>query len=225
MTVTITVHVAAVLLGTIAWNSAPALPEPEETHVIKVTFIGRESNRVVAPPPAPLPPKPPEPTPTPPKPPTPVLEHLVVIEEANEPAAVEVMQLPPVEIPTEEADHTPLPSNVSAELAATAEGNPDLPPTERLDYRRSNPPHYPREAREAGDSGWVWVRVLVSEDGIPLDFVLDNRTTASSSLVDAAITAIREWRFNPAMKAGAPVRAWIEVPIGFFAQSKKSAAL
>ena len=69
------------------------------------------------------------------------------------------------------------------------------------------------------------MRVLVSEDGVPLDFVLDGRTTASRLLVDAAIAAIREWRFNPAMKGGEPVRAWIEVPIGFFAQSRKSASL
>jgi protein TonB len=224
MTFTLALHAVVLILGTLGWQLRIPPPDPEPAQVITVTFIGRESPRVAAPPPAPTPAAPTFVPPKPPQPPQPVAEQVVAVEDAEVPAATEVMQLPPLELPKVEDDAMPLASDVSAELAATAEGNPDMPPTERLAYRHSNPPHYPPEARETGDSGWVWVRVLVSEDGVPLDFVLDGRTTASSLLVDAAIAAIREWRFNPAMKGGEPVRAWIEVPIGFFAQSRKSAS-
>lgn len=225
MTFTMALHAVVLIVGTLGWQPTLPLPDPEPAQVITVTFIGRESPRVAAPPPAPTPSSPTFVPPKPPHPPQPVAEQAVAVEDAEIPASTEVMQLPPLELPEVDDDATPLASDVSAELAATAEGNPDTPPTERLAYRHSNPPHYPPEARRAGDSGWVWVRVLISEDGVPLDFVLDGRTTASRLLVDAAIAAIREWRFNPAMKGGEPVRAWIEVPIGFFAQSRKSASL
>ena len=233
MSTTMAAHVVFALLIALPLTNRDRPVEDEKPTVVNVTFLGADTGRVASPPPSP-PPSPP----TPPKPvatkKAPVrqvqevdqklIDHLLaetqVAMASNEAPTevVEVMELPPLElVESLEEQRAPMQSMISAELAATAEGNPDLPPTERLAYRKSNPPHYPREARIRGDSGWVWLRVLVGEDGAPLDFMLDPRTTTTSELlVEAAIEAINNWRFNPAMKGGMPVRAWIEVPIGFF---------
>lgn len=107
-------------------------------------------------------------------------------------------------------------------MAAGAEPAPDLPAVEQTVYRTTHPPRFPREARLAGESGWVILRVLVDESGFPVDFLVDPRTTATPALIEAAIAAVEYWRFHPALKSGAPVRAWLEVPIGFFNSRKPS---
>ena len=101
------------------------------------------------------------------------------------------------------------------ELASLDLGEVDSAPSEILSYRQTHAPRYPPEAIANGDAGWVKLKVLIDADGNPLTFVLID-ATATMALVEAAIEAIRQWRFNPAQREGRPVPAWMEVPIGFF---------
>jgi len=78
----------------------------------------------------------------------------------------------------------------------------------------SPPPAYPREARSKGWTGRVSVRVLISELGT----VQNIEITASSgyaSLDDAALKALRQWRFHPGYRDGHAVAAWVIVPVLF----------
>jgi len=69
-------------------------------------------------------------------------------------------------------------------------------------------PIYPDVAIE----GVVVVQALVLEDGS----VGDCRIVNSVPLLDdAAVAAVRQWRFKPALSAGRPVATWVAVPVRF----------
>lgn len=79
---------------------------------------------------------------------------------------------------------------------------------------RMKPPIYPPRCLRAGTEGVVKVRVLVGEDGSPQEITLA-RSSGDSALDEAAMTAIKEWIFVPAVRNGLPARAWTVVPIEF----------
>jgi len=73
-------------------------------------------------------------------------------------------------------------------------------------------PIYPEEARRAGITGGVMVMAHVREDGT----VDDCRVVKSIPELDAAaIAAVRQWRFKPAMSKGLPVAVPVAVPVKF----------
>ncbi len=73
-------------------------------------------------------------------------------------------------------------------------------------------PSYPEEARNARVDGKVILQALVGEDGR----VLDTRVVKSIPLLDeAAMAAVRQWRFEPGKSKGKPVEMWIDVPVQF----------
>jgi protein TonB len=72
---------------------------------------------------------------------------------------------------------------------------------------------YPPDDLKARIRGVVVLRVLVSEKGDPVDIVVLAR--ARGSLTEAAVEAVRQWRFDPAVRGGRAVRAWTVVQIPF----------
>lgn len=73
-------------------------------------------------------------------------------------------------------------------------------------------PVYPDAARKAGVEGTVMVQALVLEDGT----VGDCRIVGSIPMLDeAAVAAVRQWRFKPALNKGNPVAVWVAVPVKF----------
>ena len=58
------------------------------------------------------------------------------------------------------------------------------------------------------------VRVGVSADGEPLTLSIAH-SSGSTALDEAALSAVRQWRFVPASQAGQPVAAEAQVPIVF----------
>jgi TonB family protein len=74
-------------------------------------------------------------------------------------------------------------------------------------------PVYPRLALQARVGGTVVLRVLVSETGTPAEITVLKEGRAG--LTEAAVRAVRDWTFQPAVKDGVPVKTWISVPIPF----------
>lgn len=73
-------------------------------------------------------------------------------------------------------------------------------------------PKMPDLARQAGVSGVVMVQALVAKDGL----VKDTRVTKSIPMLDAAaVEAVRQWRFEPALSNNRPVACWIAIPVAF----------
>lgn len=74
------------------------------------------------------------------------------------------------------------------------------------------PPQYPDIAREAGVDGTVTVQALVGKDGR----VKDTKVTKSIPMLDAAaVAAVRQWVFKPALSNNKPVAVWVAIPVKF----------
>ena len=81
-------------------------------------------------------------------------------------------------------------------------------------YRETPQPLYPDSARRDGKEGRVLLRVLVDEEGRTK--AIEVSTSSGHAMLDqAAITALKKWRFMPARASGKPVETWVKVPIEF----------
>jgi protein TonB len=79
----------------------------------------------------------------------------------------------------------------------------------------NNPrPEYPRTAREAGWEGTVVLQVLVLPDGTAGTVTL-HKTSGYSVLDEAALSAVRGWKFIPAMDGNFPIRSMVRMPVRF----------
>ena len=125
---------------------------------------------------------------------------------------------------------TPIPAPLSPAAQPTSRppaANPTAGPTPRPveapgsfdepdrqpQIRATTKPAYPPAALQSGVGGIVLLRVLVSANGEPVR--VDVARGVRSDLDSAAVTAVRQWRFEPAQKAGAPVEAWTTVAVPF----------
>lgn len=74
-------------------------------------------------------------------------------------------------------------------------------------------PEYPRAARFAKVEGRVILQAVIARDGSVEDVEI---VSSSSRLLDAAaIEAVREWRYTPALLNGRPVRVTFRVSVEF----------
>jgi len=81
-------------------------------------------------------------------------------------------------------------------------------------YLHNPAPEYPLMARKRHERGTVMLRVEVSAQGAALQVLIDH-TSGWPALDDAALRAVRHWRFEPARQGSSPVAAWVLVPIEF----------
>jgi protein TonB len=88
------------------------------------------------------------------------------------------------------------------------------PPSFNAAYLKNPPPRYPMSARRNGEQGTVTLRVLVTREGLPANVSVQT-TSGSTGLDQAAIEAVRGWRFAPARQGAQAVEAWVLVPIVF----------
>lgn len=75
-------------------------------------------------------------------------------------------------------------------------------------------PTYPATAYRAREEGTVLVTADVDASGVPLSVEVARRS-GSRALDQAAVAAVRQWRFEPAMRGGKAVASTVEVPVSF----------
>ncbi len=75
-------------------------------------------------------------------------------------------------------------------------------------------PVYPETARQRGQEGTAVVGLLIREDGTVRETWIET-SAGDASLDEAAIEAVRSWRFVPARQDGSPVAARSRVPVVF----------
>jgi len=174
----------------------------------------------VSPPPTPaataLPPPPPArpPTAVPPAPtaaPSPRPTAIPSSRPTRAPAPAPSVTRPPATRPP--ATSAPPPPPTSAPYVST----PAPVPSEDLDrqpqIRYTAPPVYPESALRSRTGGIVLLRVLVAENGMPLEVVVARGVRRD--LDEAALAAVRRWVFEPGRKNGSAVRAWMTVAVPF----------
>ena len=91
----------------------------------------------------------------------------------------------------------------------------------RVRYMDSMRPPYPRRAREMGWEGTVVLRVEVKTDGTVGEIVV-RRTSGHVLLDDAALTAVRRWRFVPPTDGAFTLSAVVDVPVRFDLRDKSA---
>lgn len=81
-------------------------------------------------------------------------------------------------------------------------------------YLNNPAPAYPDPARRRGIQGKAMIQVEVTADGQPRDVIIA-RSSGSSLLDEAALNAVKRWRFIPAKRGGETVEAKVLVPVEF----------
>ncbi len=83
----------------------------------------------------------------------------------------------------------------------------------------NQPPTYPTSARHAGREGRTILLVVVTETGECKDLRIEE-SSGTVSLDEAAVAAVRRWRFTPAVRAGRALETTIKVPVLFRLSAK-----
>lgn len=130
-------------------------------------------------------------------------------QQQPQPAPAEQAQEPPPQ-PVSEAPAPPAVEEVHE--GQEVELTPDVVKPEIMN--RVNPA-YPPIAQQKKIEGTVILSVLVSERGEAIDARVLRGAGGQSGLNEAAIDAVKKWKFRPAVKDGKRVRVWMTYPIVF----------
>lgn len=169
----------------------------EEAAPLFVSFIAAPpAPEVKAPPPRPEPVKP---------------KHEPRLISTPRPSA-SPMQTPPQPVHEEPVAEVTPPTPPAPPAPAPAA--PITPPNFVAAYLDNPTPEYPRLSRRMKESGTVLLRVRVSPEGRSAQVEL-NKSSGYERLDQAAVEAVRKWRFVPAKQGEQAVSAWVLVPINF----------
>ena len=125
------------------------------------------------------------------------------------PANDAVAPLPDTTTPTPAA--RPAPRERPATPARPADRGPEV--ATRVE------PEYPAAARRAGETGSVVVTADIDARGMPSNVVVTERSGSRSRDFDrAAVKAVSQWTFEPAIQNGKAVAASVRVPVDFTLQ-------
>jgi periplasmic protein TonB len=173
----------------------------------KIEFASGETTEVFlieqAPPleePTPEPVPTPEPLPEEPVPPKP--EEILTTNQSEQVATAQPTPEP------KKVENKPAPQRPTP-VAAAKTANVPQPVV-----IRNTPPIYPETARRAGWEGRVTVRVEVSADGLPISVALE-KSSGYGVLDQAALRAVKGWRFQPRTIGGVAMAGMVDVPVNF----------
>jgi periplasmic protein TonB len=132
------------------------------------------------------------------------------IEQVLDPVQEPMPQIE-YEEPVVPVAETPMPPSENA-IAATASDS--APPARELKTSSRIDPSYPPQSRRLGEEGTVRLRVLVDERGRAQE-VNVAKTSGFDRLDQAAMEAVRKWRFVAATDGRNAVTAWTQVSVTF----------
>ena len=118
---------------------------------------------------------------------------------------------PAPQAPTTAPEPAPLAPSAAPTPTALA---PLIPPRFNAAYLKNPAPVYPVMLRRAGEEGKVVLRVFVTADGTAGDIQVLH-PASFPEFNEAAVAAVRKWRFVPARRGETPVAEWVQVPIEF----------
>ncbi len=80
--------------------------------------------------------------------------------------------------------------------------------------RHHVPATYPADAEREGVTGTVVLEAVIGMDGNPASIATVN-SIVDGRLVDAAVKAVRQWRYDPALLNGRPVEVIVTIRVAF----------
>lgn len=135
------------------------------------------------------------------------VESKVVPPEKSEAVENDQPQVPPIASESKTA-------TASVKIAATEPLAPEMDGEKPANYFLNPKPLYPVEARRRREEGVVVLSVQVSREGLP-EGVQIVQSSRFQLLDEAAVKAVKQWRFTPARIGSLAVVSQIEVPIRF----------
>ena len=173
----------------------------------KIDFSSGKTTEVLiieeAPPlPEPIPEPAPTPEPVPEEPAPPKPEEILTTTQSEEVAAAQ---------PTPEPKRVEKKPTQQRPTPVVAAKTANVPQPVVI---RNTPPIYPETARRAGWEGRVTVRVEVSADGLPMSVTLA-KSSGYGVLDQAALRAVKTWRFQPRTMGGVAMAGIVDVPVNF----------
>lgn len=96
---------------------------------------------------------------------------------------------------------------LSAPLTAQAECT-------EVTYAKVTPPAYPPQSVARREDGTTMVKVAMDDKGVPLNVIVE-KSSGSEALDEAAVAAVKEWRFNPSLCNRVAVEGEVIVPVAF----------
>jgi protein TonB len=102
----------------------------------------------------------------------------------------------------------------SSRLTAIPESVPSMTAPRKVEYLYNPSPDYPPRARRLGLEGEVLIRTRVLPNGEPDELVLA-QSSGYALLDQAAMKAVRTWRFRPARNSDERIASWVEIPVHF----------
>ncbi|AMB86646.1 energy transducer TonB [Pseudomonas agarici] len=215
----------AILLGVFAlalhgavvyWLSQKQLPVlvvPPQIPPMTIEF-SQPSPPVVQPPP------PVSPPPSVVEPPPPVVDELAakpppkpIAKPISTPKPVPKPEPKPVPKPVEQPPVSPQPTAPPAPPAPPSPA-PVTPASASAAYLKNPAPEYPALAQRRGWEGTVLLRVQVLASGTPGEIQIQ-QSSGREQLDQAALAAVRRWRFVPAKQGDVAQVGWVSVPIDF----------
>ena len=76
-------------------------------------------------------------------------------------------------------------------------------------------PLYPPDALKSGADGRVVLRILIDRAGEVRAVKVIRCDAPGLGFEESAVAAVKKWRFTPPTVKGAPVDAWVDLPIRF----------
>ena len=168
----------------------------------------------------PLPPQPALKTPPKPVPVAPPSPQIMAAPALETPAPQAFTAPPPVPVVLAPAVVQAVAQPVVAAQAAPAPPPaPPAPPRKVVSanavrYLVEPPVEVPRASRRAGEHGTVWLRVVVSTQGLPA-LVSVARSSGHSRLDEQALWAMRQARFKPHTEDGRAIEVEVTAPIEY----------
>ncbi len=100
----------------------------------------------------------------------------------------------PVPMEMDIRSEVPVTVDTGASIFATEIAGNEVAPARFFSITRQVNPVYPAASRRAGEAGTVLLNIVVGPDGAPTDISVE-RSSGFMGLDDAAVTAVRKWRF------------------------------
>lgn len=147
--------------------------------------------------------------------PTPAVRKIPVVARSQPTRYAATSPIEQTSTPLAEASSQPFATGVATTISK--------PATDAQTYQSAsfnaayllNPaPDYPSVSRRLGEQGKVLLRVQVTVDGAASSVALQT-SSGSTRLDQAALEAVKKWRFVPAKRGGQAVSAAVVVPVSF----------
>lgn len=153
----------------------------------------------------------------PPPPPSPEKAQPQKLSTAVEQPVLPVAVVPPATIPlaTAPAPAQYAPEPVTEPVPPAAPAPPSMMSSNNLGTKMlsGNPPHYPTESRRQREQGTVVLSLILGIDG-KVSSISIAHSSGFPRLDNAALHAVRSWRWSPTSRDGQPVmvKGVVEIP-------------